>query len=434
MSDNRPNIWRLQALADTQGLIKALEHSDPDIRERAAIALRTLSAFDAIPAMRTVLTTEANPDTRTIITSALVHLLEEQQEEAESDKPTSPPDETALLIGQLKSTEHNDIVHAAQALGALGDPLAVEPLVMLFNNGALPANVRLAAAEALIELKSPPTIVTALVALRRPDAHLRRIAAAMLGHLEADWAIEPLRAALKDENELVRRTARAALKHINTPEAHQAIESVPEHEPAAITQTSKAVQPTVEQPPPQVTVTEVVAVEIKPDERAAISTSSGELSVPQPAAEGAPLAASLETKSSETVEQPTPAKKAAPPTEAPEVEPAEATALSSEIAAETATPVESSESKVDALDKAVPAAEAAPPAPALQETPESQPKPEWSLEQTRPSRPEGLDEALRAQNADVVESVSAQTPTSTPTTPAPSSDGASTPNTPQTNA
>lgn len=253
MSDNRPNIWRLQALADVEGLIKALEHDDPDIRQRAAVALRTLSAFGAIPALRLVLSKENNPDARTIITAALVHLLEEQQEQAEEHKAAPPPDEVTLLLEQLNSKNSNEAIHAAQALGVLGDPLAVEPLMALFNNREMPANVRLAAAEALIELKSPPTVVTALVALRRPNAHLRRIAAAMLSHLEADWAVEPLRVALKDENELVRRTARAALKHIGTPDALHAIESMPEPEPApaAITASTQEAARPVAAPPVQ---------------------------------------------------------------------------------------------------------------------------------------------------------------------------------------
>jgi hypothetical protein len=379
VSEDRPNIWRLQALADTQGLIKALEHSDPNIRERAAIALRTISAFDAIPAMRKLLTTEDNPDVRTIVTSALVHLLEEQQEEVEGDKPPSPPDEITLLIGQLASKEPNEIIHAAQALGALGDTLAVEPLVMLFNNGALPANVRLAAAEALIELKSPPTVVTALVALRRADGHLRRIAAAMLGHLEADWAVEPLRAALKDENELVRRTARAALKHINTPEAHQALESVPEHEPVT-PPVSEATPPAAPSETPKVTgiVTELpaqvpVTVNDKPAETATPST-------PPPASQPVTSGEPPEAKPAETPEPSAPAAETVQPVA--ESSQAKVAEVVETAAASSATPVEPTP------EKSAPAANV-PDA----STPDAQPKPEWSVEQTRPSRPDGLDAA-----------------------------------------
>ena len=342
MSDNRPNLWRLQALADVQGLIKALEYDDPDIRQRAAVALRALSAFEAIPAMRNVLANEDNPDARTLITSALVHLLEEQQEESESAQPASPPDELTLLVAQLKSKDSGDIIHAAQALAALGDPLAVEPLVVLFNAMSQPANVRLAAAEALIELKSPPTVVTALVALRRPDGHLRRIAAAMLGHLEADWAVEPLKAALKDENELVRRTARAALKHIGTPEALQAADSVPEHELASHTDEEKV----------------QAASEDKPAPLVAKSTSTPETT---PAQKTVTHAATEKVDVTVSVGEPTPPQA-------------------------TTTPVESE-----------PVASLVTPPINIEPTPVSatEAKPEWALEKTRPSRPEGLDTALR---------------------------------------
>jgi hypothetical protein len=330
VSDNRPNIWRLQALADAQGLIKALEYGDPDVRQRAAVALRALEAFEAIPALRAVLAKEDNPDARTIITSALVHLLEEQQEQEDAVQPASPPDEVTLLVEQLKSKDADEMIHAVQALGALGDPLAVEPLMLLFNNRNLPARVRLAAAEALIELKSPPTTVTALVALRRPDPHLRRIAAAMLGHLEADWAVEPLAAALKDENELVRRTARAALKHIATPEALAAVDAMPDQD---ITATVPAVQSGALVVPP------VIDLKLSTEEKPVAAPAPSENEVPSP--EGAPVSAG----------------------------------------------------------QAAPAS-----------------KPEWSLEKTRPSRPEGLDAAVQGKAPTPAATLPAQ---SAPVEPAP---------------
>lgn len=382
MSDNRLNIWRLQALADVPGLIKALEYGDPDVRQRAAVALRALEAFEAIPAMRAVLTKEDDPDARTLITSALVHLLVEQQEQADAQKPASPPDELTLLVEQLKSKDTNEVVHAAQALGALGDMLAVESLVVLFNNPQMPAHVRLAAAEALIELKSPPTVVTALVALRRPGSHLRRIAAAMLGHLEADWAVAPLAEVLKDENELVRRTARAALKRISTPEALAALEAVPEPEPSlpaiatmpvstppAVVEAAQPAQPAPAPPEPETSSPTPASTE-KPTEVVSASAEIKEDAHSQSAAVVTPAPESAATASTEK-----------PPDavlDSPQPTPEQAASTQ-----ETTRPAEETPS-------------AAPDQTASTDTPA---QPAWSLEETRPTRPPLLDAALRARTS-----------------------------------
>ncbi|MEZ4671045.1 MAG: HEAT repeat domain-containing protein [Anaerolineae bacterium] len=104
--------------------------------------------------------------------------------------------------------------------------MAVEALMVTFNNRNLSARVRLAAAEALIRLQSPTADIALLAALRSERWSVRRSAAAVLGQMDADWAVEPLIKALQDPYEVVRRTARAALEHIGTPEAIHAIEAV----------------------------------------------------------------------------------------------------------------------------------------------------------------------------------------------------------------
>jgi hypothetical protein len=382
VSDNRPNIWRLQALADVPGLIKALEYGDPDVRQRAAVALRALEAFEAIPAMRAALTKEDDPDARTLITSALVHLLEEQQEQAETTPAASPPDELTLLVEQLKSKDTNEIIHAAQALGALGDTLAVEPLVVLFNNMQMPANVRLAAAEALIELKSPPTVVTALVALRRPGSHLRRIAAAMLGHLEADWAVAPLAEVLHDENELVWRTARAALKHIGTPEALAALEAVPEPETAL---------PTIATTPVHAVPSTAVTAEKAADSTPASPTPEPESSSPTPARAEKPA----------EVASPSAEMKADDHSQAAATQLHEQAASASEgKPPETAPPSPQPAPKATTLVHETPRVVDETPAEAVSgDKPAETAQPDWSQEKTRPTRPALLDAALNARTS-----------------------------------
>lgn len=216
MSDLPPNIWRLQAQFDTRGLIEALASDDAGIRKRAAAALRTLDAVEAVPALKQALAVEKDLDARSAITAALEHLLPEEAEKI------------PRLIAQLKSTDTATVIHAAHTLGELKDKTAVEPLVLIFHNTQLSGRVRLAAAEALIKLESAPAVVTLLAAVRGKDWHIRRNAVAVLGQLRADWAVEPIVERLNDENDIVRRTARAALKRIGTPEALKAYESMNE--------------------------------------------------------------------------------------------------------------------------------------------------------------------------------------------------------------
>jgi hypothetical protein len=216
--DSRPNVWQMQSRHDTQGLIKALRYPDPEVRGRAAVALRTLNAIQAVPALHEALQDELDEQARKYIQETL-HRLDQRPDVGQLAQDA----DIDGLIEALKSARPETMVAAARALGKLGNRLAVEPLVILFNTSTSPPAVRLAAAEALLELKSAPAVVTLLGALRRDSWQVRRNAAAVLGQLQAIWAVEPLAAKLKDPHPVVRRTAAAALKRIGTAEAVAAL-------------------------------------------------------------------------------------------------------------------------------------------------------------------------------------------------------------------
>lgn len=226
VSDLRPDIWRLQAKFDTQGLIDALSNADPGIRKRAAAALRALGATEAVSHLKAVLATERNPDTREAIVAALA-AIEPDQETSETE-PVDLSHENALTqwIEKLNSSDPEQIVEAAQKLADLHDKRGAEPLVVVFNNKALPARVRLAVAEALLQLESAPVEVALLKALRSAKWRVRRNGAAILGQMRATWAVVPLAQALRDENEVVRRTALAALRRLESPEAKAVLDKL----------------------------------------------------------------------------------------------------------------------------------------------------------------------------------------------------------------
>lgn len=229
MSDNKSDIWRLQAQFDIQGLIDALKQEDHGIRMRAAAALRAIGAKEAVPAIRVALINEQDPDVRAILASALDTLSDINEDILTADiEPTQRLQQINKLIEMLESDDTEQVVDAAQQLGEIGDQIAVEPLVLVFNNMKSSMRVKLSVAEALLKLEGAPVEVALLAALRHNDWHIRRNGAAILGQLKAEWAVEPLGKALHDAHSIVRRTARAALQRIDTPEALEILHRRPD--------------------------------------------------------------------------------------------------------------------------------------------------------------------------------------------------------------
>jgi hypothetical protein len=214
------NIWRLQANADVDGLIQALEAEDAVIRRRAAAALRALGAVEALPALRMAISRELDEETRGLLITVTESLTEESGEDINESRVLTPVD---LLAVELASDDIPTAIAAAHKLAELGDKTAVVPLILTFNDLSAPINLRLAVAEALLKLESAPVEVALLANLRHQDWEIRRNGAAILGQLKAEWAIEPLGKALGDPHPTVRKTALAALKYIGTPEARKVV-------------------------------------------------------------------------------------------------------------------------------------------------------------------------------------------------------------------
>lgn len=227
MSEYKPDIWKLQAQFDIQGLVNALSRDDPGIRRRAAAALRRIEAQEALPALRAAFAAEDDPDVRAAIASALEFLGDETDREIEAaNQPSMEQTMVNRLVKQLRSESPKQVMDAAKQLGEIGDKIAVEPLVLIFNDASMSIEIRLAVAESLLKLESAPVEVALLANLRHADWHIRRNGAAILGHLKAEWAIKPLARALRDPNEVVRRTARAALRNIGTPESRKLLAKI----------------------------------------------------------------------------------------------------------------------------------------------------------------------------------------------------------------
>ena len=114
----------------------------------------------------------------------------------------------AGFLADLSSPDVRTRGGAANALGIMKDPRAVEPLLLtLLDNNA---DLRHPAIDALRTMDRQPL----LSALARGNAELRIAAATALGELQEPEAVEPLSAALQDADPRVRRAAEDALSRI----------------------------------------------------------------------------------------------------------------------------------------------------------------------------------------------------------------------------
>lgn len=215
----RPNIWKLQAEKDIDGLAGALRYHDPEIRRRAAAALRVLGATSAIPALKQAYDREPDSDARDAIMVTLEYLDDDFAHSAMRQRSKEE------LLHILTHGTPEETIRAAQSLAEAGDQLSTEALVLVFRNPFNRDDVRLAAAEALLKLKSAPAVVTLLAGLRKENWRIRHNAAAVLGQLRATWATQPLIERLEDENATVRSAAAAALRRFQTSQANQALET-----------------------------------------------------------------------------------------------------------------------------------------------------------------------------------------------------------------
>lgn len=224
VTDNaKSDFWEQQADLDVKGLVNALASDNKLIRRRATVALRAMGVTSALSFLKRALIAENDAETAKIMVETIAALKRLSGEVSTLSDEAIATEDVTTLIANLKADNADTILSSAEALGDLGDKIAVEGLILAFNNQKHSIHVRLAIAEALLKLESAPVEVALLANIRHSDWHIRRNGAAILGQLKADWAIDPLSGILADPHPVVRRTALAALKHIGTPESRKAI-------------------------------------------------------------------------------------------------------------------------------------------------------------------------------------------------------------------
>jgi HEAT repeat protein len=147
----------------------------------------------------------------------------QSQSKSQSESQKAQSKANGRMVAALAIALHDPDIEvrasAAQALGSLGDPRAVEALLQALRSDA-DAGVRKMAAWALGEIESPAAVGGLSQAVRSDSsAEVRTAAAWALGEIESAEGVDALGAALRDSSVEVRRNAVWALGEIESAEA-----------------------------------------------------------------------------------------------------------------------------------------------------------------------------------------------------------------------
>src|SRR5213078_1722342 len=134
------------------------------------------------------------------------------------------------LSARLKDDNAGVRRAAAHSLGQLGDPRAVQPLIVVLADSD--AEVRSTAVDALADLEDPRAIGPIAGLLKDPVADVRHNALSALSHWEQGVPTAPVVALLDDPSADVRHEAVDLLEHLHTRSAGSAIARLI-HDPSA---------------------------------------------------------------------------------------------------------------------------------------------------------------------------------------------------------
>ena len=222
-----PNVEKMKARRDVNGLIKALRYrKDKGVRQAAAEALVKIGAPAVEPLIAAL--KDKDSDVRYAAAKALGEIKDPRAVEPLIAVPKdyysgvryavtealvkigAPAMEPLIAALKDKDSKDSDVRQAAaEALGEIKDPRAVEPLIAALKDED--SDVRAAAAYALGEIKDPRAVEPLIAALKDGDSDVRKAAAKALGEIKDPRAVEPLIAALKDAKWRVREAAAEAL-------------------------------------------------------------------------------------------------------------------------------------------------------------------------------------------------------------------------------
>ena len=232
-----PAIFRaLSELRGIEPLISALKDKDINLRKAAAKALGEIKDPRAVEFLISALKDKESyvryaaakvlgeiEDPRAIapLISALwdedIEVYEAAVEALDKINPkwmetVEAKNKVTEFINALKDENSCLRYVAAEALGEIKDPRAVEPLIFALKDEE--SGVRSAAAKALGKIEDPRAVEPLISALKDKDWDVREAAAEALGEIKDPRAVAPLISALKDKVWNVHKAATKALEKI----------------------------------------------------------------------------------------------------------------------------------------------------------------------------------------------------------------------------
>jgi HEAT repeat protein len=193
------DIKKMKAVRDVRGLVRLLNHRNPDIQYEAAEALGEIGDVTTMGPLAALLEGETISGVRWKASEALARI-------------GAPAVES--LITALSHPDEDVRWKAAIALGEIGSEKAINPLIHLLSDEDRFVKSRAALALGMI---GKPAMEPLTYALRHGDGNMRWGAAIALGKVKDPDSVEPLILALADKYENVRAEAAASLAAIGRP-------------------------------------------------------------------------------------------------------------------------------------------------------------------------------------------------------------------------
>jgi HEAT repeat protein len=172
--------WRMSKVTE---LFKALKDGDVSVRRKTVDKLRLIKDPRAIEPLISALGDVDNDDVYLTIKEALDTINPDWKDSKEARLQVSE------LIAALLDEDENSNVRqaAAEALGYIQDPRAVEPLVAALLDENENNNVRSTASWALGKIKDPRAVEPLTSALEDGNEYVRKYASWALHEINPDW-------------------------------------------------------------------------------------------------------------------------------------------------------------------------------------------------------------------------------------------------------
>lgn len=195
----KPNIEKMKRKRDVDGLIKLLEHNDLELQTKAALALGEIGNLRAVMPLLKLMQYE-EPDLLIVASSALNKfnktVLVKPFIDALNDK------NSGLMVWRF----------VAYALGEIGDPRAVEPLINKIN--VVDSFLSTVSAEALVKI-GKPAVLPLINKLKDKNDDIVNESINILCLIGDPQTLEPLKKIeLQTKNVYVSLRARRAIKHL----------------------------------------------------------------------------------------------------------------------------------------------------------------------------------------------------------------------------